>query len=134
MTPADEINAAAKTLRTLAEAATPGPWAADSSIPYGHRVGSSDQADWIAWTGEHGETGSETDAAYIATMNPTVSLALAVWLEHEAAGHEAVQGLGDVTSELINVQLERAEYGAQITHSTLPQALAVARAINRHSA
>jgi hypothetical protein len=62
-------------------------------------------------------------------MHPEVGGALADWLEQEAAGHEAVQGLGDITTELINVQLEQVGYGAQITHSTLPQALAVARAI-----
>lgn len=59
-----------------ANAATPGPWTAESSIPYGHRVGSSDEADWVAWTGEHGETGSEADATYIATMHPEVAKAL----------------------------------------------------------
>ncbi|MDX2846440.1 hypothetical protein PV377_47365 [Streptomyces ipomoeae] len=63
-------------------------------------------------------------AALVAAREP-----IAKWLEAEAAGHEAVQGLGDITTELINVQLEQTEYGAQITHSTLPQALAVARAI-----
>jgi hypothetical protein len=68
-------------------------------------------------------------AAFIAAMSPIVGNALATWLEHEAAGHEAVKGLGEITTELINVQLEQTGYGAEITHSTLPQALAVARAI-----
>ncbi|MEV7975384.1 hypothetical protein [Streptomyces sp. NPDC086519] len=70
---------------------------------------------------QHGE--------YAAAMDPAVGLALADWLEHEAAGHEAVQGLGNVTTELLNIELEQDGYAAQITHSTLQQALAVARAI-----
>jgi hypothetical protein len=81
MNPADELRTAAERLRALAATATPGPWTADASIPYGHRVGSSDEADWIAWTGEHGETGSESDAAYIAAMGPPVAMTLADWLE-----------------------------------------------------
>lgn len=83
-TPADEIRTAAAHLRALATAATPGPWTTDSSIPYGHRVGSSDEADWVAWTGEHGEDGSQADAAYIAAMGPPVALALADWLDATA--------------------------------------------------
>ena len=83
-TPAEELRAAAVKLRELATAATSGPWAADASIPYGHRVGSSDEADWVAWTGEHGEDGSEADAAYIASMHPGVGLMLADWLDCEA--------------------------------------------------
>lgn len=63
-------------IEARANAATPGPWAADSSIPYGHRVGSSDDADWVAWTGEHGEDGSQADAAYIAAMHPEAAKAL----------------------------------------------------------
>jgi hypothetical protein len=61
---------AADRLDELAGAATPGPWAASASIPYGHRVGSADESDWVAWTGEHGETGSQADAAYIAAVDP----------------------------------------------------------------
>ncbi len=76
-TASDELRAASARLRELADAATPGPWSPDSSIPYGHRVGSSDEADWVAWTGEHGEDGSEADAAYIAAMGPIVGTALA---------------------------------------------------------
>lgn len=132
-TPADELRAAAARLRTLAAAATSGPWAAEKSNAYGHRVGNSDEADWIAWTGEHGETRSEADAQFIAAMHPGVGEELAKWLEHEAAGHAAVESLGDIAAELLNVQLERVGHTAQITHSTLPQALAVARAINTGS-
>ena len=80
-TPADELRTAATRLRERANAATPGPWSADSSIPYGHRVGSSDETNWVAWTGEHGEDGSEADARFIAAMHPGVGAALADWLD-----------------------------------------------------
>jgi hypothetical protein len=83
-TAAELLQAAADKLRALATATTPGPWIADASIPYGHRVGSVNDADWITWTGEYGETGSDSDAAYIAAMHPLVGLAVADWLEREA--------------------------------------------------
>lgn len=86
--PAEELRAAATRLRVLADRATPGPWAADHSVPYGHRVGGSDEADWVAWTGEHGESGSEADAAYIAAMHPVIALALANWLNETARNTE----------------------------------------------
>ena len=82
----EELRSAASTLRRTAEQATPGPWApADGSIPYGHRVGTADQTDWVAWTGAITEERSEADAAHIATMHPGVSNALADWLDLFAA-------------------------------------------------
>ncbi|QTD97014.1 hypothetical protein [Streptomyces cyanogenus] len=80
-------------LDALADAATPGPWTVDSSIPYGHRVGSSDNADWVAWTGEHGETGSEADAAYIAAMSPEVAKALVAEVRRLRAAMEEIRHL-----------------------------------------
>jgi hypothetical protein len=131
VTPASELRTAAAKLRTLLadRQLTPGPWL------------SMDRGDRVLWDGPGAEDlppryvvdepmSNGANADWIAAMHPGVGTALADWLEHEAAGHEAVQGVGDVTAELINVQLEQTEYGAQITHSTLPQALAVARAIN----
>lgn len=119
MTAADELRAAAAKLRALAETAQHDLETADYWKPYTSN----------AWAHGfiNGFGGPSSD--YAAVLPPVVGLALADWLEHEAAGHEAVKGLGDVTTELINVQLEQVGYGAQITHSTLPQALAVARAI-----
>jgi len=108
--PSDELRTAAARARTLADTATPGPWTVDSSIPYGHRVGSSDEADWVAWTGEHGEDGSETDAAYIAAMGPNVGTAL-------ADVFDAWARVGELDPDLLN------RVGG-------PETLAVARAIN----
>jgi hypothetical protein len=84
-TPANEIHAAANRLLTLTEAATPGPWAtADGAIPHGHRVGTADETEWVAWTGAITEDRSEADAAFIAAMHPGVASAIAAWLQVEA--------------------------------------------------
>jgi hypothetical protein len=84
-TPADEITTAANRLLALTEAATPGPWAtADGAIPHGHRVGTADETEWVAWTGAITEERSEADAAFIATMHPGVASAIAAWLQVEA--------------------------------------------------
>ena len=84
-TTAHELHTAAKALLERSGAATPGPWAAaDGSIPFGHRVGSADETEWVAWTGAITEDRSDADAAYIALMNPVVGVAIAAWLEAEA--------------------------------------------------
>lgn len=83
-TPAQELAAAATRLRSLAAEATPGPWKADPSIPYGHRVGSSDDADWVARTGEYGEDYARADSDWIAAMHPGVGAALAQLLDRWA--------------------------------------------------
>lgn len=131
-TPAGELRAATATLRALIadRQLTPGPWL------------SMDRGDRLLWDGPGAEDlppryvvdepmSNGANADYIAVMHPDVGAALAAWLEAEAAGHEAVQAVGDVASELLNVELERDGHTAKITHSTLPQALAVARAIRR---
>jgi hypothetical protein len=141
MEPAEELRTAADKIRKLAGQATEGPWETTwRGQEYqldGYRGGTLHSvSEWTyavaTWEPQASEQRAECDTAdadYIAAMHPGVGNALADWLEHEAAGHEAVQGLGNITTELINVQLEQVGYGAQITHSTLPQALAVARAI-----
>jgi hypothetical protein len=80
-TPADELRAAATKLRGMAKDATRRPWAADASIPYGHRVGSSDDADWVARTGEYGRGLLRCRRRVIAAMHPGVGAALADWLD-----------------------------------------------------
>ncbi|NUS88761.1 MAG: hypothetical protein HOY75_40185 [Streptomyces sp.] len=109
MSHAEELRSAATRLRCAANQATPGPWTpADGSIPYGHRVGSADETDWVAWTGAITEDRSEADAAYIATMHPAVGAALADWLDTAAANAAALTWPSDF----------------------IDRALAVARAIN----
>ena len=134
MTPADELRTAAQKIRDAAEMAGSRPWAADH-YPEGTIVRPANSTHSLFRLAADGTraAGTPNVAApigdYIATMHPAVGLALADWLEHEATGHEAVQSLGDLTAELLNVQMKRVGFGAEFTHSTLPQALAVARAI-----
>jgi hypothetical protein len=92
-TPADELRAAAETLRSLAEAATPGPWRQhDTHLgQYGHTAtvlsGERNATELRAWLPTMSqESWDETrnvwaDAAYIATVHPDVGLTLADWLE-----------------------------------------------------
>lgn len=85
MTPADEINAAARTLRSLLAdpQLTPGPWL------------SMDRGDRLLWDGEGAEDqppryvvdepmSNGANADYIAVMHPDVAHALAAWLETTA--------------------------------------------------
>lgn len=93
MTVADEIKAAASTLREVAAAATPGPWRHhDCHLPVGGHTasvlsGAYPDGDLRAWlpTFSH-EPWDETrnvwaDARYIATVHPQVGAAVAAWLE-----------------------------------------------------
>jgi len=91
--PADELRSAAQTLRSLAEAATPGPWRQhDTHLgQYGYAAtvlsGEGNDTDLRAWLPSMSqEPWDETrnawpDAAYIAVMGPNVGLALADWLD-----------------------------------------------------
>lgn len=91
MTAAEKLRRAAEVLRERAEAATPGPWVAKP--PHGwsdwdeHLLFHPDSPYPITpGGGEHGDDGLKiADAALIATMNPTVALAVADWLYREAA-------------------------------------------------
>lgn len=103
-TPADELRAAAETLRGLATAATPGPWRQhDTHLgQYGYTAtvlsGEGHDTDLRAWLPSMSqEPWDETrnawpDAAYIAAMHPGVGAALAAWLEYEAALIELAGG------------------------------------------
>jgi hypothetical protein len=76
----DELRAAATRLRSLATAATPGPWEQTGIGDYGWTVSSSSSALVDTVDSEEGRA----DADYIAAMHPGVGLALAAWLESEA--------------------------------------------------
>jgi hypothetical protein len=84
-TPADELRAAARTLRALLAdpELTPDPWL------------SMDRGDRVLWDGEGAEDqppvyvidepmSNGANADYIAVMHPGVGLAVADWLEAEA--------------------------------------------------
>lgn len=79
--PAAELRAATTTLRARAATVSRPPWMSDHSIPYGHRVGPEDGTDWVAWTGEHGESTAAEHADFIALMDPAVAGAVADWLD-----------------------------------------------------
>ncbi len=82
MTPAETLRAAARLMRERAQAATPGPWIVAGL----HRQG-------VASTAHHGGTTGvvglgytqEIDATHIASWHPAVALAVADWLDEEAA-------------------------------------------------
>jgi hypothetical protein len=113
---ADQLRRAAATLRERAGAATPGPWQhSDANEGTMHHPGwmvtndafhnppADEDAPWLA---VELHTGVEADAAYIATVDPAVGLALADWLD----------GISNAERHEVN--------GADLHH-----ALAVARAI-----
>ena len=83
---AQRLRDAAKVLRELAQAATPGPWEAgeacvwtDADLPSRVVVSDGRDGDGGAW--------DEADAAFIATMHPGVALALADALDAHIQNH-----------------------------------------------
>lgn len=81
MTGLQEVRAAAKLLREQAKAATPGPWHVDEVGDFGDKSATLEIARWRGYTNtvNFGEDRATTD--YIATMHPSVGLALADWLD-----------------------------------------------------
>lgn len=93
MTAAEKLRRASEVVRAMAEAATPGPWHVD-------RFGQPDKygpGGWQIVGGLSGQGGAvvadrharRSDATFIAAMNPTVALAVADWLEYQAAYADA---------------------------------------------
>ncbi|MCX4885914.1 hypothetical protein [Streptomyces sp. NBC_00847] len=112
-TPADELRAAAEKLRTLATAATPGPWRDhDTHLgQYGYAAtvlsGEGNDTDLRAWLPSMSQTPwDETrnawpDAAYIAAMHPSVGTELAKLLEAQLWIAENEPGsFGTVTDKI----------------------------------
>lgn len=102
-TPADELKTAAATLRKLTADATPGPWTWQRWHSDTCPTGCDDPSCFLLIVGSpHGPVGDadvdrdvfaversvhergESDAAYIAAMDPTVGALLADWLTDEA--------------------------------------------------
>lgn len=79
-TPAGELRAAADELRTLATAATPGPWTQTGIGEHGWTVGSP--TTFLVETDDSDQ--GRADADYIAALHPGVGHALADWLDVEA--------------------------------------------------
>ena len=135
MTPAERLRAAATRLREVAGDATPGPWVAGVRCVWG--LHSDDE---IVVDGDDGDGGvlREADADYIAMMHPPVALALADWLDSEAA----VQGSMEPMANLISLTIEKAggpagyvrigtdeDGNPQMQADSSPAALAVADAV-----
>ncbi|MGQ4393720.1 hypothetical protein ACN6K5_003505 [Streptomyces violaceoruber] len=87
LTPAEELRSAALYIRRHADGVTPGPWKSEAGVALGHRVGTVDETNWVAWTGENGEEHSARDADWIALFHPMVGLGIADWLENTAVLH-----------------------------------------------
>jgi hypothetical protein len=138
---ADTLRRAAEVLRERAEAATPGPWepyvlgsegydvrGPQTSIP-GRRIARSTR---VARCGYEEWEVDKANAAYIATVDPTVGLALADWLDSEAINYAANKKIwGRSSLEPENRWAERGlTVEANLEHHHA-HALAVARAILR---
>lgn len=136
-THADTLRQAAQLIRANAEAATDGPWTTslvwspDSHATSGiystaHPAGST--ASEVVASGRRNTKGfggirNPRDARHMAAWQPAVALAVADWLDAEASIHEMVTAAG------ITVRAHTSgKFTVNALESTLPQALAVARA------
>lgn len=123
--PADQLTAAAKLLRERATAdyVTSGPWIVHEANGF-LRVDNDRDTTRKAWTVKTGADLAEENrdtAEYIALMHPGVGLALADWLDREAA----------IWNDLETTKAELGPKGLKLTWglSTHAEALAVARQI-----
>lgn len=96
---ADVLRRAAALMRERAEAATPGPWERVTHPRFGPqgavRTPNGD-LNISAYTEPYR---SSEDALHIASWHPTVALAVADWLDHEAGYVEAHQASPDGTTK-----------------------------------
>lgn len=129
MTPADELRAAARTLRALLAdpELTPGPWL------------SMDRGDRLLWDGEGVEDQppvyvvdepmrNGANADYIAVMHPDVGHALAAWLDQAAHFYEC--GIRAAEDVFRDDPAGREAFLTTGPGAPSAHALAVARAIN----
>lgn len=93
--PAVRLAALATRLRDLADQASPGPWVATCMGSEGHHVHEAEASEGIRrkrvalCTYEKWETDT-ANAAFIATMNPSVALALADLVDAAVNDHAAI--------------------------------------------
>jgi hypothetical protein len=81
-TPAEELRAAAQRLRTLAEAATPGPWQTTGKYGYTLATANGDRIATFDLSPAEAVLDDDTaNAWYAAAMHPGVALALADLLD-----------------------------------------------------
>lgn len=98
-TAAEELRAAAASIRNRAEKATPGPYASDVMAGQDHENGEWWAEYWVR-AAEHpsgvlvqvgSDEQAEADAEHIATWSPGPALAVAAWLEQTADRHQPHQ-------------------------------------------
>lgn len=90
--PAETMRRAAAQMRERAEAATPGPWKHAPGSWLGETYAAvldtggipQDPTTWLMATGRGGPS-READAVHAASWHPLVALAVADWLDREAA-------------------------------------------------
>ena len=122
MTDMELLREAARLMRERATAATPSPWkptdnrSIEAASGFRGRVVASVGAYESGWP-------STADAQHIASWHPAVALAVAGWLASEATLHEEMIA----AAVGVNVTTE-GRWRLRLDGSTLPQAVAVARA------
>lgn len=97
-------------MREVAEAATPGPWEADTSEVYGPGYDDEGHRDWIGETSVLGnESLTAANSAHIASWHPAVVLAVAKVLEARdgAATYDEWHALAQAVDELAATYLGR---------------------------
>jgi hypothetical protein len=122
MTPAAEILAAARSVRALAEQATPGPWIAapvwsprstatsavySAALPPGSEVVGSTRSNAVVGpTKKFGGCWRPQDAEYIALVHPVVAAGMATLLEESARAmqfFDAVEAKPDAADRVVVV-------------------------------
>jgi len=121
----DTLRRAAEKMRERAKAATNGPYIA--TVAGGHVEIHGHDHFWVATAGCDETSQAHRDAEHIAAMHPAVALAVADWLDAEAAAHEGGMGVSDTLRDLV-AEVSASEYDVQVAVSTLKQAVAVATA------
>jgi hypothetical protein len=142
--PAELLTAAADHLEKLLVGVSAGPWNDDG--PYWHCAGNGDdEATALVTTpgrkpvllavptwarNSPNPQRAHANVRYAAAMNPAVGRALALWLRAEAGGCGALERVPELLTDIgERISGERQDYELQVSYSTLPQAVALARAV-----
>lgn len=129
-TPADELRAAAATLRAAATDATPGPWTVDWPTS---RWGDTDRDAQLVGGGKpiatfNIEYRGPLNATYSALTNPAVGAALADWLNQEAHAYDCAVYAAD---EVFAGDPDGHDNFLTTTGAPSPHALRIAHTINQ---
>lgn len=136
---AETLRRAAAEMRRCARMAEPGRWKLWGMSVMADPEGTSNVADAIDVARTATPSTSDRilhtgNAQHIASWHPAVALAVADWLDREAALHDALAATGDLLNAaskglgLGEVRIQFTADADQMAASTMPQALAVALA------